>query len=733
MDEKNRNYPANSPANDKEIDEATLRRMPKWMRPQEETATTQPKPELKEEKKEARKEQNNKKTNNHQNTTTITTPSKEVTLPTDLDGEVTYKKYTLDQFQIDAINSIMKNHSVVVSAATGTGKTLIADYIIDTDVKQNKRVIYTAPIKALSNQKFKQFRDEYGDEMVGIMTGDVVINSSAPILIMTTEIFRNMLMTKDPCIAEVSYIIFDEIHYISDVERGTVWEESIIFTPPHVRFLCLSATIPNAKEFADWIAKIKKHPVDVVTYSKRAVPLKHFLFDKQLGITDTKKLAESAELDKYPTYEYMRGKTKKRESYPQPPNHMELVSELWKRQKLPCIYFIFSRAATEKYAKELAAKQNFLDKDDQIKVTSYIREKIRNMENPEQMRALSTTQLVTQVLSRGVGIHHAGLLPQLKEMVEHLFEHGLVKVLYATETFAVGINMPAKVVCFDSLEKFDGRTFRMLHSKEYFQLAGRAGRRGIDTEGWGVALVNRRHLDIKRIENLTGEDKDPIISQFKMSFNSVLNMRKNHTQQQIDVILKSNFGCFQQHSARAMALTKAAFAKKEKLLTKLGYIKKDKTLTEKGEFASHIYSNEVLVTELFYGEAWKQLDDFEIILLACSIMYEEKKSDTFKQNPKKANTDRLFSFLNRNDYACHTLDKMVIKKLSFLVKRWVDGCEFTELLNYSNLLEGDIIRMFRQTIDLLQQMRKAAKDYELAQRADGCVKKIKREFVDVEF
>jgi superfamily II RNA helicase len=273
----------------------------------------------------------------------------------------------------------------------------------------------------------------------------------------------------------------------------------------------------------------------------------------------------------------------------------------------------------------------------------------------------------------------------------------------------------------------------MLHSKEYFQLAGRAGRRGIDTEGWGVALINRKNLDIRKIENLTGEDKDPIISQFRMSFNSVLNIRKNHKQEQIEVILKSNFGCFQQHSQRAMALTKAAFLKKEKLLTKLGYLTKDKHLTEKGDFASHIYSNEMLVTELFYGDRWKELDDYEIVLLACSIMYEDKKSDTFKQNPKKAKTDRLFDYIRRNPYAEHNLDKMVVKKLSFLVRRWVDGCHFTELLDYSNLLEGDIIRMFRQTIDLLQQIRKASKDYELTQRTESCVKKIKREFVDVEF
>ena len=195
-----------------------------------------------------------------------------------------YKNFTLDPFQVDSIAAIDKNHSVVVSAATGTGKTLIADYIITKYLNLGHRIIYTAPIKALSNQKFKDFTKEFGSKQVGLITGDIVINSEAPILVMTTEIYRNMLMTKDSIINNVTYVVFDEIHYINDIERGTVWEESVIFSPPHIRFLCLSATIPNAEEFAAWISEIKKHEVEVVRYEKRAVPLKHLLFNKKTGL-----------------------------------------------------------------------------------------------------------------------------------------------------------------------------------------------------------------------------------------------------------------------------------------------------------------------------------------------------------------------------------------------------------------------------------------------------------------
>ena len=212
-----------------------------------------------------------------------------------------FKGFTLDKFQEDSIQSIENNNSVVVSAATGTGKTLIADYAIDKFIKLHKRIIYTAPIKALSNQKYRDFKSEYGEDKVGIMTGDVVINPDAQVIVMTTEIYRNMLLTADPIIESLSYIVFDEIHFMSDIERGTIWEESIIFSPDHVRFLALSATIPNAKEFAEWISSIKHHTVDVIKYSQRAVPLKHYLFDREYGIVNVKKVKEIKGLDKYLT------------------------------------------------------------------------------------------------------------------------------------------------------------------------------------------------------------------------------------------------------------------------------------------------------------------------------------------------------------------------------------------------------------------------------------------------
>ena len=220
-----------------------------------------------------------------------------------------YKGLILDKFQEDSIKSIDSNHSVVVSAPTGSGKTLIADYIINKYIGKGIRVIYTAPIKALSNQKYKEFTADYGKDKVGLLTGDIVINPTAPVLIMTTEIYRNMALTDDDMINKVSYVVFDEIHFINDIERGYVWEESIIFSKEHVRFLCLSATIPNAKEFASWIHSIKGHKVDTIMYDKRPVPLHKHFYDSELGVCT---LEEIREVKDIPSHNYRRGRRGRR-------------------------------------------------------------------------------------------------------------------------------------------------------------------------------------------------------------------------------------------------------------------------------------------------------------------------------------------------------------------------------------------------------------------------------------
>ncbi|MFH2028480.1 MAG: DEAD/DEAH box helicase, partial [Nanoarchaeota archaeon] len=477
-----------------------------------------------------------------------------------------YKNFVLDDFQEQAILAIEKNHSVVVSAPTGSGKTLIAEYIINKDLKKGIRVIYTAPIKALSNQKYKDFCEEYGKDKIGILTGDIVINPNAPILIMTTEIYRNMALTNDPMMEVVSYVIFDEVHYINDIERGYVWEESIIFSRDTVRFLCLSATIPNADEFASWIRSIKKHDVDVIFQNKREVPLEKKFYDSELGICSLEDIKDIADI---PDYGYVRGRRRNRRPRIRAPSHIELIKEI--KDKLPCFFFNFSRKKCQDSASELMRAGLF--KPDP-KIISFVRKKLELA--PKEIRSLDSTKILMQTLPHGIAFHHAGLIPIVKEIVEELFGQGLINVLYTTETFAVGINMPAKTVCFESLRKFDGINFRYLNSKEYFQIGGRAGRRGIDTKGYVYSMVDRRDFDYRVIKKITDNDIDPIQSQFRLSVNTVLNLIKNHNSNEIDIILKNNFYTYQKYGAGYAKIKKNiffySFEKTKKRLIALGYV-----------------------------------------------------------------------------------------------------------------------------------------------------------------
>lgn len=628
-----------------------------------------------------------------------------------------FKGFTLDRFQIEAINSIDRGNSVVVSAATGTGKTLIADYVIDKFLKAGKKIMYTSPIKALSNQKYADFKRAYGEENVGILTGDVSINPFARVVILTTEIYRNMLLAKEATVADISYVIFDEIHYLSDIERGAVWEESIIFSPEHVRFLCLSATIPNARQFANWIEHIKHHAVDVVVEKKRPVPLHHVFFDLEKGLCNFSDLKENIELDRYP-----RDRRKKCRIEKKLMSHVELVQRLKIEAKLPAIFFCFSRALTEK--KAVSLKDQYLTNQESATVVHYIREKLARTD--PSIRELATTQKMRQVLARGIAFHHAGLLPILKEIVEELFGLGMIRILFATETFAVGINMPAKTVCFDSLEKFDGINFRYIRPKEYFQLAGRAGRRGLDKEGYVISIVNREFCDLKRIEYLTSEDKEPIRSQFRLSHNTVLNLLHNHSKEERKVILKSSFYSYQRGTQSVQAIT-ASFEHKRKKLEELGYVVDDR-LTHKGEFARHIYTQELLVGETFATDIADQLSVQEILLLIARLVYEGKKGIEFKVMPTRYGM-QLYKKLKVNKVIARYLEEHKCDFLEPLAMAWFEENDFCSLLDLTSMSEGDIVRFFRQIIDLLRQVYHATDNAELRNKLEFLLDRIDRDVV----
>src|SRR3989344_5932898 len=612
-----------------------------------------------------------------------------------------YKGLILDKFQEDAIKAIEHNKSVVVSAPTGSGKTLIADYIIDRDFKKGIKVIYTAPIKALSNQKYKEFKRSYGEENVGILTGDTQKNPDALILIMTTEIYRNMVLSNDPFIADISYVIFDEIHYINDIERGYVWEESIIFSKPKVRALCLSATIPNAQEFASWIEAIKEHEVVVVRHDERPVPLHVNFYDAELGITSLKNLKQHMDI---PEYNKVMGRRTRHK--PKIPSHIELIKDI--KNNLPCLFFSFSRQKCQKNAMELARAQLF---ETNPEISSFIRAKLSNS-NPD-INKLESTKVLRQTLPYVIGFHHAGILPILKEMVEDLFEKGLIKILYTTETFAVGINMPAKSVCFESLRKFDGISFRLMSSKEYFQIAGRAGRRGIDKEGFVYIMIERKIFEYEKIRKLVHSDTLPIMSQFRLSVNTVLNLIMQHDEKEIDEILCKSFHSFQKYGRNFMdrenIVGHNAFYNYKKKLEKMGYVNGN-SLTEKGVFASKIYSDEIIIGEIFATELYKELNEYQMLMAVACICYESReKTEFFKRYPSQS-ADSLKKMVWKNEYLSREKRFRQIENLTAMVHPLYHGRNLFRILENTNLLEGDVIRFFRQVVDKLGQIKGATED-----------------------
>lgn len=657
-----------------------------------------------------------------------------------------YKGLELDEFQEKAIRYLDENSSVIVSAPTGSGKTLIADYIINKYVNSDFRIIYTAPIKALSNQKYTDFCNEYGKENIGLVTGDTVINPVAKIVVMTTEIYRNQLLSKDVSVADIKYVIFDEIHYMSDIERGTVWEESIIFSPPHIRFLCLSATIPNKDIFAKWIETIKKHPVKVVSHNKRSVPLDFILYDshnegrfhQMSNQVMNNLIARRASVRKVKS----RFQSNLEKDFKGYDDSIKLIRHLKKESMLSAIFFFFSRKQVEDYAMHTFKRVELLTEHEKNQIREIIQEK-RTEEKAAEYN-IKHFDLVKEYLLHGIGIHHAGLFPIIKELVEILFAKGLVKVLFATETFAVGINMPAKTVVFNSLRKFDGLTFRSIHSQEFFQMAGRAGRRGIDKKGNVIIFVDDS-TDLFALKRVISKESEPIVSQFKLSHNTILNLINNHTDAEIEIILKSNFDYFVRKAEQNIRI-KASYNSKLKNLIELGYVVSSKeaqadeyyvpvegkshVLTDKGKFATKIYAHEITITELFYSGFYKNLDEFEINILLGSIVYEARKNDSFTvQKNHKHLYEKLIAKLKDNDFLFEKINKKIVYRLISLVYLWSDNAEFSKIVDLTNLQEGDLIRFFKQIIDFQRQIRRATNDFELASKIDNARLLIDRDVV----
>ncbi|BAZ31686.1 DSH domain-containing protein [Cylindrospermum sp. NIES-4074] len=445
--------------------------------------------------------------------------------------------FELDQFQQDAIASLNAGRSVVVCAPTGSGKTLVGEYAIYRALSRGKRVFYTTPLKALSNQKLRDFREKFGSDQVGLLTGDASINREAPILVMTTEIFRNMLYGTPIgqigiSLVDVEAVVLDECHYMNDRQRGTVWEESIIYCPREVQLVALSATVANSDQLTDWLNRVHG-PTDLIYSDFRPVPLEfHFCNPKGLfPLLNESKTKINPRLSKRGG---KKGKFEKgRTGRPEAPSIVYTLSQLEQRDMLPAIYFIFSRRGCDKAVAEVGDLWLVNNEESQI-----LRRQIDDFlnRNPEAGRSGQIAPLY-----RGIAAHHAGILPAWKVLVEELFQQGLIKVVFATETLAAGINMPARTTVISTLSKRTDNGHRLLKASEFLQMSGRAGRRGMDLQGHVVA-VQTPFEGAKEAAYLATSEADPLVSQFTPSYGMVLNLLQTHTLEQTRELIERSFG-----------------------------------------------------------------------------------------------------------------------------------------------------------------------------------------------
>ena len=445
--------------------------------------------------------------------------------------------FELDDFQKEAVECINNSKSVVVCAPTGAGKTCIAEHAIHKALEENTRLFYTTPLKALSNQKFYDFGKKYGEGNVGLLTGDTSINREAPIVVMTTEVYRNMLYNtnfgnvKDN-LKDVKYVVLDEVHYMNDEQRGTVWEESIIYSPSNVQIIALSATVANSQQLCDWINTVHAGTAHVYT-DFRPVPLRHYYFDSSKPTEILPLLTPEGRLNK-------RIKPEKKMSFhsrqaKKQNTVKDVIKVLHGKQMLPAIFFTFSRKKCDENM-EKCAEINLITNEEAKQIREEIQEFLKEHTYLENNKNL-------EYLYNGVASHHAGLLPAWKLLVERLFQKGLIKVVFATETLAAGINMPARTTVISAISKRTDSGHRMLTANEFLQMSGRAGRRGMDKVGY-VVVMGTQFQSPDEVADLVRSSSNPLESQFSPGYSMVLNLLQNLELDQAKELILKSFGYF---------------------------------------------------------------------------------------------------------------------------------------------------------------------------------------------
>ena len=440
--------------------------------------------------------------------------------------------FGLDQFQVDALDALDAGRSVLVAAPTGSGKTVVAEYAVAKALAEGGKTFYTTPLKALSNQKFGDLARRHGPENVGLLTGDNSINGDAPVVVMTTEVLRNMIYSASSALDGLRYVVLDEVHYLQDRYRGPVWEEVIIHSPPEVDLVCLSATVSNAEEFADWIETVRGATTAIIE-ERRPVELNHLYLagDREHDqvrllptFVDGKPNPEAMRLESRPAHAGDRWRSQRGRLYT--PRRADVVDRLWDEGMLPAINFIFSRAACDDAVKQCLDAGLRLTTPEEADAIRAVAEARTDNLSEDDLAVLEYPRWLSG-LEAGLAAHHAGMVPPFKEAVEACFSAGLVKAVFATETLALGINMPARSVVIEKLSKFTGERHEFLTPGEYTQLTGRAGRRGIDEVGYAVVLWSP-YVPFDQVAGLASTRTYALKSSFRPTYNMAANLVRRY-------------------------------------------------------------------------------------------------------------------------------------------------------------------------------------------------------------
>jgi ATP-dependent RNA helicase HelY len=713
-----------------------------------------------------------------------------------LDAFASTYSFPFDEFQVEACEHLAAGGGVLVAAPTGSGKTVVGEFAIWLALQSGTKCFYTTPIKALSNQKYHDLCARFGDENVGLLTGDTSINGEAPVVVMTTEVLRNMIYAGSRTLLGLSYVVMDEVHYLADRFRGAVWEEVILGLADSVQLVALSATVNNAEEFGAWLDWVRDG-VAVVVSEKRPVPLFqhvmageqiHSLFDKRGAHFNPALMGLALEQQQRFRNRGPRGHGPGRGAS-LTPKRRDVVAKLKSMNLLPAIYFIFSRNGCDGAVRQLLTDGVRLTNKDERNELLAIAQAHGATLSFEDKRAIDW-ETFTTALGAGIAAHHAGLLPLVKSIVEEGFVRGLIKVVFATETLALGINMPAKSVVIEKLVKFNGEETAEMTPVEYTQLTGRAGRRGIDVEGHAVVLWGST-MNPKMVAGLAGKRTYPLVSSFVPSYNMAVNLVGTLGRKRAREVLQRSFaqyqadrrggGALDANNQRGAGASRSGSARQRNgadsqlnsargrsrdslvsrpssagkrsivrefdsvcaVLDELGYLDRNNpdSVPQQGKLLARIYNElDVVVAEGIRTGVFAPLTVPELAAVLSTLVYESRTEMREPgQLPTTASAEAETALRNirrdiRKVERAHDVEQTKALDAGFAraAYEWASGEPLADVLTEHGLAAGDFVRWCRQVIDLSSQIAQAVGDTPLRTTARAVVAAMRRNIVDLD-